>query len=281
MTLARNTTGSELVAHLAAPLSALAATGLITPAAGKIASRVSGGLLALMLGALLVSPGAHAAEPPVSPAPVSPVPVAPADTPATSVPVTPVPGTTETPASAPEAPVPPAPPAPPAAPAGPRVALKTSFGEIVLELNQEKAPKSTANFLAYVKEGFYRGTIFHRVIPGFMVQGGGFTTTMVQKPTKKPIENEAKNGLKNEPYSVAMARTSDPHSASSQFFINVSNNEFLNAPGRDGWGYAVFGKVVKGFEVVDKIKGVATGNAGQFQNVPLEPVQIESATLLK
>ena len=252
-----------------------------THAAGRMISRVSAGLLALAMGALLTSQSAFAAEPPITPPPASPVPVSPTDTPATPVPITPVPGTTDAPAAPPEAPVPPAPPALPAAPAGPRVALKTSFGEIVLELNAEKAPKSTANFLAYVKEGFYRGTIFHRVIPGFMVQGGGFTTTMTQKPTKKPIENEAKNGLKNEPYSVAMARTSDPHSASSQFFINVANNEFLNAPGRDGWGYAVFGKVVKGFEVVDKIKAVATGNAGPFQNVPLEPVQIESATLLK
>ena len=164
--------------------------------------------------------------------------------------------------------------------AGPKVALKTNFGEIVLELDAEKAPKSTANFLSYVKDGFYSGTVFHRVIPGFMIQGGGFTKNMTQKPVKKPIQNEAKNGLKNDQYTVAMARTNDPHSASSQFFINVNQNESLNFPGHDGWGYAVFGKVVAGNEVVDKIKGVATGNVGPFQNVPNEPVVIESAKLL-
>jgi peptidyl-prolyl cis-trans isomerase A (cyclophilin A)/peptidyl-prolyl cis-trans isomerase B (cyclophilin B) len=158
----------------------------------------------------------------------------------------------------------------------PRVSLKTSMGEIVLELNPEKAPKSVENFLQYVKKGHYNGTIFHRVIDGFMIQGGGFDSDMKQKPTMAPIENEAKNGLKNETYTVAMARTSDPHSASAQFFINVKNNGFLDYPGQDGWGYAVFGKVVKGMDVVDKIKAVPTSNS-----VPNAPVVIESATILK
>ena len=162
-----------------------------------------------------------------------------------------------------------------AAPA-PQVSLKTSMGEIVLELDQEKAPKSVENFLQYVKSGFYKGTIFHRVIDGFMIQGGGFDTKMVQKPTNPPIQNEAKNGLKNVPYSIAMARTGDPHSATAQFFINVNNNTSLNSPSRDGWGYAVFGKVVKGMEVVDKIRAVPTGQ----NDVPVSQVVIESATLL-
>jgi peptidyl-prolyl cis-trans isomerase A (cyclophilin A) len=164
--------------------------------------------------------------------------------------------------------------------AGPKVLLKTNMGEIVLELNPEKAPKSSANFIKYVKKGFYSGTIFHRVIPTFMIQGGGFDKNMTQKKIDAPIQNEAANGLTNDQYTVAMARTSDPHSASSQFFINVQNNSFLNYPGRDGWGYTVFGKVIKGMEVVDKIKAVATSNAGAHQNVPVEPVLIESATLL-
>jgi cyclophilin family peptidyl-prolyl cis-trans isomerase len=159
----------------------------------------------------------------------------------------------------------------------PQVLLKTSMGDITLELNQEKAPKSVANFLQYVKNGHYNGTIFHRVIGSFMIQGGGFDTGMKQKPTNPPIENEASNGLKNEPYSVAMARTSAPNSASAQFFINVKNNAFLNYPGQDGAGYAVFGKVVKGTEVVDKIKDVQTG-AG---DVPVKPVVIESASIVK
>jgi cyclophilin family peptidyl-prolyl cis-trans isomerase len=159
----------------------------------------------------------------------------------------------------------------------PRVSLKTSMGEIVLELYPEKAPKSVENFLQYVKNGHYNGTIFHRVIDGFMIQGGGFDKNMKQKPTRAPIENEAKNGLKNEPYTVAMARTSDPHSASAQFFINVKNNSFLDYPGQDGWGYAVFGKVVKGMDVVDKIKLVPTA-AG---DVPTKPVVIESASIIK
>ena len=159
----------------------------------------------------------------------------------------------------------------------PRVLLKTSMGDITLELNQEKAPKSTDNFLQYVKSGHYNGTIFHRVIPGFMVQGGGFDAGMKQKSTNPPIQNEASNGLKNEPYSVAMARTSVPDSASSQFFINVNNNAFLNYPGQDGAGYAVFGKVVKGMDVVDRIKDVPTG----ARDVPVKPVMIESASIVK
>jgi cyclophilin family peptidyl-prolyl cis-trans isomerase len=159
----------------------------------------------------------------------------------------------------------------------PRVSLKTSMGEIVLELYPEKAPKSVENFLQYVKNGHYNGTIFHRVKNGFMIQGGGFDKNMKQKPTRAPIENEAKNGLKNEPYTLAMARTSDPHSASAQFFINVKNNSFLDYPGQDGWGYAVFGKVVKGMDVVDKIKLVPTA-AG---DVPTKPVVIESASIIK
>ena len=159
----------------------------------------------------------------------------------------------------------------------PKVLLKTSMGDITLELNQEKAPKSVANFLQYVKNGHYNGTIFHRVIGSFMIQGGGFDTGMKQKATSPPIENEASNGLKNEPYSVAMARTSAPNSASAQFFINVKNNAFLNYPGQDGAGYAVFGKVVKGTEVVDKIKDVQTGPG----DVPVKPVVIESASIVK
>lgn len=165
--------------------------------------------------------------------------------------------------------------------AQPRVALKTSMGEIVLELNADKAPKTVANFLEYVKSGHYSGTIFHRVMDGFMIQGGGFDKDMTQKPTRAPVENEAKNGLKNDTYTVAMARTNAPHSASAQFFINVKNNDALNYPGHDGWGYAVFGKVVKGMEVVDKIRAVPTGNKGFHQNVPTTPVVIESASIVK
>lgn len=162
----------------------------------------------------------------------------------------------------------------------PQVSIKTNMGEIVLELDQEKAPKSVANFLQYVKDGFYKGTVFHRVINGFMIQGGGFDKGMKQKPTRLPIPNEAKNGLKNETYTIAMARTSDPQSASSQFFINVNNNYALDYPSRDGWGYAVFGKVIAGMDVVDKIKQVPTGNAGPFQDVPTTQVVIESATVV-
>ena len=164
-----------------------------------------------------------------------------------------------------------------AAAASPQVLLKTSMGDITLELNQEKAPKSVANFLQYVKDGHYNGTIFHRVIGSFMIQGGGFDAGMKQKTTRPPIANEASNGLKNEPYSLAMARTSDPDSASAQFFINVKNNAFLNYPGQDGAGYAVFGKVIKGTEVVDKIKDVQTGPG----DVPAKPVMIESASVVK
>ena len=160
-----------------------------------------------------------------------------------------------------------------------KVKLTTSMGPIVIELNKEKAPVSTENFVKYVESGHYNGTIFHRVIDGFMIQGGGFTKDMRQKPTNAPIKNEANNGLKNENYSVAMARTGVRDSATAQFFINVKDNEFLNYTGENpqGWGYAVFGKVVEGKETVDKIRKVATGNAGGHQNVPTEPVVIEKA----
>ncbi len=159
----------------------------------------------------------------------------------------------------------------------PRVEIKTSMGDIVLELYPEQAPKTVENFLNYVKSGHYDGTIFHRVINGFMIQGGGFDSSMKQKTAKATVENEAKNGLKNEPYTVAMARTAAPHSASAQFFINVNNNTALNYPAHDGWGYAVFGKVVQGQQTVDKIKAVPTRNAGMHQDVPAKPVVIESA----
>ncbi|MBX9870817.1 MAG: peptidyl-prolyl cis-trans isomerase [Burkholderiaceae bacterium] len=166
--------------------------------------------------------------------------------------------------------------------AAPRVKLATSAGDIVLELQPAKAPKTVENFLAYVKKGHYNGTIFHRVIPGFMIQGGGFDKAMAQKPTEKPIENEATNGLKNDKYTLAMARTPHPHSASAQFFINVNDNAFLNhsAPTQQGWGYAVFGRVVEGQDVVDKITAVPTGNQGMHQNVPLTPVIINAAAVL-
>ena len=169
-----------------------------------------------------------------------------------------------------------------AADPAPKVKLATSMGDIVVELNPDKAPKSVANFLQYVLEKHYDGTIFHRVIPGFMVQGGGFAPGMVQKNTDAPVENEAQNGLKNDNYTVAMARTSDPHSASAQFFINVADNGFLNhtAPTAQGWGYAVFGKVVGGTEVVDKIKAVKTGRKGFHDDVPKDDVVIEKAVAL-
>ena len=163
----------------------------------------------------------------------------------------------------------------------PHVALKTSMGEIVLELDQQKAPKSVANFLQYVKSGYYKGTVFHRVIDGFMIQGGSFDKNMKQKATKAPVKNEAQNGLQNVTYSIAMARTGDPHSATSQFFINVGDNGALDYPGRDGFGYTVFGKVVSGMDVVDKIKAVPVADKGPHQNVPVTPVVIESVTLLK
>jgi cyclophilin family peptidyl-prolyl cis-trans isomerase len=162
----------------------------------------------------------------------------------------------------------------------PHVVLKTSLGDIELELNPEKAPKTVENFLQYVKSGQYSGTIFHRVIGNFMIQGGGFDKNMREKPTRAPIRNEAQNGLKNDTYTIAMARTGDPHSATAQFFINTHNNNMLNYPGADGWGYAVFGKVVKGTEVVDKIKQVSTGSRGPYQDVPVQAVVIESATLI-
>ena len=154
-------------------------------------------------------------------------------------------------------------------------------GVITLELDEAKAPKSVANFLSYVKKGHYDGTIFHRVIPGFMIQGGGFTADLKQKPTRAPIPLEARNGLKNDKYTIAMARTSDPNSATAQFFINVKDNAMLDAPNPDGHGYAVFGKVVSGTEVVDKIRAARTGTKGGMQDVPLETITIQSATLAK
>ena len=157
-----------------------------------------------------------------------------------------------------------------------------NHGAITLELDQEKAPDSVANFLSYVKKGHYDNTIFHRVIPGFMVQGGGFEPGMAQKPTDAQIDNEANNGLKNNNYTVAMARTNAPHSATAQFFINIKDNDFLNfsAPTASGWGYAVFGKVVAGTEVVDKIKAVRTGNKGGHSDVPVEDVVIVKAVVV-
>ncbi|MFF0494562.1 peptidylprolyl isomerase [Nocardia sp. NPDC003482] len=161
-----------------------------------------------------------------------------------------------------------------------KVLLKTSAGDITLELDESKAPKTVANFVDYVKSGHYDGTIFHRVISGFMVQGGGMTPEMQQKPAPQRVENEANNGLRNDKYTVAMARTSDPHSASAQFFINTSNNDFLNYPGQDGFGYAVFGKVVDGTAVVDQIEKVRTGSKAGHQDVPVDAVTIESAQLV-
>ncbi|MEO5935090.1 MAG: peptidylprolyl isomerase [Duganella sp.] len=172
-------------------------------------------------------------------------------------------------------------PAAPAASATPQVEIKTTMGDIVVELDREKAPKSVENFLAYVKSGFYKGTIFHRVIDGFMIQGGGYDEKLNQKKVNKPVPIESQNGLSNVTYSLAMARTGDPNSATSQFFINVADNEALNYPGRDGFGYTVFGKVVKGQEVVDKIKGVLVDDKGIFQNIPVIPIVIKSATILK
>ncbi len=165
----------------------------------------------------------------------------------------------------------------------PKVELHiANHGVITLELDQEKAPKSVENFLSYVKQGHYDNTIFHRVIPGFMVQGGGFAPGMAQKATDAQIDNEANNGLKNNNYTVAMARTNAPHSATAQFFINIKDNDFLNfsAPTASGWGYAVFGKVVAGTEVVDKIKAVRTGNKGGHSDVPVEDVVIVKAVVV-
>ncbi|HYH41482.1 MAG TPA: peptidylprolyl isomerase [Burkholderiales bacterium] len=169
-----------------------------------------------------------------------------------------------------------------AAAANPQVELRTSAGAIVIELDRDKAPASVENFLQYVKDGHYNGTIFHRVIPGFMVQGGGFTPDMREKPTRGQIKNEAGNGLRNLNGTLAMARTPDPHSASSQFFINVSDNAFLDfkAPTQQGYGYAVFGKVVKGMDVVNGIVGMPTANKGMHQNVPVKPIVIERAQVV-
>ena len=166
--------------------------------------------------------------------------------------------------------------------ANPQVELRTSMGAIVLELDAEKAPKTVENFLQYVKDGHYNGTIFHRVIPGFMVQGGGFTPDMREKPNRGSIRNEAGNGLRNTTGTVAMARTPDPHSASAQFFINVSDNAFLDfkAPTQDGYGYAVFGKVVKGMDVVNRMVKVSTGDKPPHSNVPVKPIVIERAQLV-
>jgi len=164
-----------------------------------------------------------------------------------------------------------------------QVLLKTNQGDITLTLDALKAPKTVANFLQYVKDGHYDGTIFHRVIDNFMIQGGGMTPGMKEKTSGAQIENEANNGLKNERGTVAMARTSDPHSATAQFFINVNDNDFLNhtAPNAQGWGYAVFGKVTDGLEVVDAIRKVKTGNAGFHQDVPAEDIVIEKASILE
>lgn len=161
----------------------------------------------------------------------------------------------------------------------PKVKIETSMGDIVVELNSAKAPKTVSNFLYYVKSGFYKDTIFHRVINGFMIQGGGHTADMREKDTtKKPVVNEGANGLKNEPYTIAMARTNDPDSATAQFFINVANNDFLNHKNTtpSGYGYAVFGKVIQGQDVVDRIKAVPTGNVGPYQDVPTTPVIIKN-----
>jgi peptidyl-prolyl cis-trans isomerase B (cyclophilin B) len=160
------------------------------------------------------------------------------------------------------------------------VLITTNMGNITVELDAEKAPKTVANFLDYVGKGHYNNTIFHRVIGNFMIQGGGFEPGMKQKPAEQTVENEGKNGLKNDNYTLAMARTSDPHSASAQFFINVTNNSFLDYPGQDGWGYAVFGKVTEGKDVVDAIKKVKTTRSGMFADVPVEPVIIEKVEVL-
>jgi peptidyl-prolyl cis-trans isomerase B (cyclophilin B) len=162
------------------------------------------------------------------------------------------------------------------------VKLHTNFGAITLDLDAAKAPDTVRNFLAYVESGHYANTIFHRVIDGFMIQGGGFEPGMKQKATRAPVKNEAANGLKNDRYTVAMARTNDPHSATAQFFINVKDNDFLNhtAPTPQGWGYCVFGKVVEGLEVVERIKGVKTGRSGMHQDVPVQDVIIERAEVV-
>ena len=164
--------------------------------------------------------------------------------------------------------------------AAPTVEMQTSMGAIVIELDAEKAPLTVKNFLQYANDGFYNGTIFHRVIEGFRIQGGGFTKDMGEKPTGAQIPNEAKNGLKNQRGTIAMARRAEPHSATAQFFINHKDNDALDYPSRDGWGYAVFGKVTQGLDVVDKIAKVRTGNRGMFQDVPVEPVVIQSVKVI-
>ena len=168
-----------------------------------------------------------------------------------------------------------------AAPAAqPKVEFVTTLGKFVVQLDPQRAPRTVANFLDYVKSGFYKGTIFHRVIPGFMVQGGGFTPDMQQKPTRPPIPLESRNGLRNLRGTIAMARTADPNSATAQFFVNVADNPGLDYPQPDGYGYAVFGKVVEGMDVIDKIVAQPTKDAGPYQNVPVKPVVIESAKLI-
>jgi peptidyl-prolyl cis-trans isomerase B (cyclophilin B) len=161
------------------------------------------------------------------------------------------------------------------------VLMTTNKGNIKVELDADKAPKTVANFLDYVNKGHYTNTIFHRVIKDFMIQGGGFEPGMKQKPTEQTVENEAKNGLKNDKYTIAMARTMAPHSASAQFFINTKNNDFLNYPGQDGWGYAVFGKVVEGQDIVDQINTVKTGRAGMHSDVPNDDVIIEKVEVVQ
>ncbi|EOG9060085.1 peptidylprolyl isomerase [Vibrio fluvialis] len=161
------------------------------------------------------------------------------------------------------------------------ITLHTNFGDIKIQLNQEKAPETSANFLQYCRDGFYDNTLFHRVIDGFMIQGGGMTSGLREKATRSPIRNEANNGLSNKVGTIAMARTMEPHSASSQFFINVNNNTFLDfrSESRDGWGYCVFGEVVEGMDIVNKIKGVSTGSYGMHQDVPLDEVVITGTTI--
>ncbi|MDA9798609.1 peptidylprolyl isomerase [Luminiphilus sp.] len=161
------------------------------------------------------------------------------------------------------------------------VTIATTVGQMTLEIDADNAPKTVENFLAYASSGFYDGTIFHRVINNFMIQGGGFTTDMEQKPTQAPVDNEANNGLKNERGTIAMARTQDPHSATAQFFINVQDNDFLNHTGENmqGWGYTVFGKITQGEDVLDKIRGVQTGSQDGHQDVPTEPIIIESVSI--
>ncbi len=162
-----------------------------------------------------------------------------------------------------------------------KVLMRTNLGDIEITLYPEKAPKTVANFLRYVDDGFYDGTLFHRVVPGFVIQGGGYTTRMEKKPTREPVENEARNGLKNRRGTIAMARTSDPHSATAQFFINLKDNPSLDHPSFDGWGYAVFGRVTRGMAVVDAIAAVPTTSRDGMKNVPVEPVVIQSVSRIR